>query len=259
MKTFIKIAVAVSLVMCARGEMRTWTLLSGKPIKAEYVKINFDDVILKTANGEQLKIPRSAFSDESVKYIELLNPPKLTVDFMKSEKQDFVPDSPFDTGGAKPLPPTLLLFRFGGRVKQLEAKAYEHPLTLEIYAFTQQRYDPDKYHLIARINSDPFVLSNENGRRFEFMDTRDYRVFKYELFVDYLDWNESRGEKFGESLLLVRDERGEIIAYNATRSWLYRNLDKLEELPIGAWVDENCTRVHPTSAKTTKKPGVDWL
>ena len=259
MKTFIKIVLTVSLSICARGEMRTWTSLPGNTIEAEYVKILFDNVIRKDANGAELKVPLNLFSGEDLKYIELSNPPKLSVDFMKSVDQDFVPDTPFDTGGPLPEVPTLLNYNFGARVKQKDAKTYEYPLTVEIYAFTQQRYDRRKHHLICKTKSEPFVLSKENGRRYEFTGPHQHPVLSYTLYVNYLNWEELRGEKFAESLILVRDERGEIIAYNVTKNWLYDNLDKLEELPVGAWLNDKCIRVHPTPPKPTKDPGASWL
>lgn len=249
MKTFIHLALAVSLTLCARAEMRTWTSLSGKTIEAEYVKILFDDIILKDANGGELRLPVNQLSGEDLKYIELANPPELSVDFRKSANQDFVPTSPFNTVD----PPILLTYRFGGRVKQKDAKSYEHPLKMEIYTFTQQRYDPNKYHLIAKIESEPFVLSGANDRRYEFMDANDFRLISYDLNVEWLNWQEPRGEKFAESLVLVLDERGEIIAYNTTKNWLYNNLEKLQELPVGAWLNDDCTRVHPTPPKSTKR------
>lgn len=255
MKTFIKIVVVASLAMSVRGEMRTWTTLPGKKIEAEYVKILFDDVVLKDASGAELRLPMSQFSGEDRKYIELRNPPELSVDVMRSADQEFVPTSPFL---AKP-PLNLLIYQFGARVKQKDVKNYEHPLTLEIYAFTQQRYDQDKYHLIAMQKSDPFVLSKENGFRYEFTGPKEFSVYSYELDVTWLSWRETRGEKFAESLILVRDERGEIIAYNTTKNWLYANLDKLEELPVGAWLNNKCVRTHPTVPKVTKKTGVSWL
>lgn len=255
MKTYIKIALAVSLAMSAQGEMRTWTSLPGTPIEAEYVDIIFDDVRLKDANGEELKIPMTSFSGEDLEYIELANPPVLSVDVMRSAKQTFV-----DVSATYPKDPLIILtYQFGARVKQKDGKAYKHPLTVEIYAFTQQRYDPNKYHMIERNESEPFVLSRENERRFEFTSSKKTRVIAYELFVDYLQWREPRGEKFAESLILVRDKRGEIIAYNTTKNWLYSNLDKLEELPLRAWLNDDCVRVHPTVPKVTKLPGASFL
>lgn len=259
MKNLIKLALTLTLAVCAQGEMRTWTSIPGKTIEAEYVKILFDDVILKDADGRELKIPLKLFTGEDLKYIELENPPKLSVDFMKSADQDFVPDTPFDTGGPLPESPTLLIYTFGARVKQRDAKTYEYPLQLEIYAINQQRYDPDKYHLICRTESEPFVLSADNGRRFEFTGPHRHQVLSYTLYVNYLSWEELRGEKFAESLILVRDERGEIIAYNTTKNWLYDNLENLEQLPVGAWFEKDCKRTHPTPPKPTKAPGASWL
>jgi hypothetical protein len=96
------------------------------------------------------------------------------------------------------------------------------------------------------------VLSRENERRFEWMAKKKNRIIAYELFVDYLDWREPRGEKFAETLILVRDKRGEIIAYNTTKNWLFDNLDKLEELPVGAWLNDDCVRTHPTVPNSAK-------
>lgn len=255
MKTFITIAAVVSLTMGAHGEMRTWTSLPEKTIEAEYVKMLFDDVILKDANGEELRIPLTAFSGEDRKYIELENPPQLSVDVMRSAKQTFV-----DVSATYPKDPLIILtYQFGARVKQKDAKTYKYPMTLEVYAFTQQRYDPSKYHLIHKSKSEPFVMSKENGRRHEYTAPKKHRIIAYELYVNYLDWRESRGEKFAETLILVRDERGEIIAYNTTKNWLYNNLDKLEELPVNAWLNDDCKRVHPTVPKSYKKAGASFL
>ena len=255
MKAYVKIALAVSLAMGARGEMRTWTSLPGTPIEAEYVDIIFDDVLLKDTNGKEIKIPMTSFSGEDLEYIELVNPPVLSVDIMRSAPQTFV-----DVSATYPKDPLIILtYQFGARVKQQGGKDYKHPLTIEIYAFTQQRYDPSKYHMIERSQSKPFVLSKENERRFEFTSSNKTRVIAYDLYVNYLGWREPRGEKFAETLILVRDKRGEIIAYNTTKNWLYNNLDKLEELPIRAWLNDDCVRVHPTVPKSTKSPSSDIL
>jgi hypothetical protein len=239
--------------------MRTWTSLPEKTIEAEYVKILFDEVVLKDANGKEIKVPLSLFTGEDLKYIELANPPQLSVDLLKSVSQDFVPQSPFPTGGTIPEPPNLLIYQFGARVKQLDAKTYNHKLKIKLYAVTQQRSDQDKYHLISKTESPPFVMSKENGRRYEFTGPHRHRVLSYTIHVDYLSWEELRGEKFGETLILVVDERDEVVAYNGSKNWLYEIHDKLEKLPAGAWLDRTGTRVHPTPPKVTKAPGANWL
>jgi hypothetical protein len=248
MKTFVKIAAAVLFATCVRAEMRTWTSLPGKTVEAEYVRIQFDDVILKSSDGKEIQVPLTSFSGEDKEYIELENPPNLSVDIMRSSKQTFV-----DVSATYPKDPLIILtYQFGARVKQKDSKSYDYPLTVEVYAFTQQRYDPSKYHLIQRTKSAPFVLSQKNGRRFEYTAKQKNEIIAYELFVEYLNWRESRGEKFAETLILVRDKRDKIIAYNTTKNWLYNNLDKLEELPVGAWLNDDCIRTHPTQPKSFK-------
>ena len=248
MKLFVKIKLILLLSLSAHGEVRLWTATSGTSLKAEYVRRVFDDVILKDAEGEERRIPIAALSEEDQRYIALANPPQFTVDFMRSSKQVHIDTSPF----LRRLPPTVLIYQFGARVKQVGSEDYPYPLTVEVFAFSQQRYDPDKYHLIARHKSEPFILSEQKDRKYEFMAKEQIKLIKYEIVVDFLSWREQRGEDYAESLVIVRDERGEIIAYNTTKNWLYENFDKLNKLPVGAWLDRTCTRVHPTSPKDVR-------
>jgi hypothetical protein len=248
MKTYRTVVLALSLTICAQAEMRIWNSLPGKTVEAEYVRVQLDNVVLRNADGKEIKVPLTAFSGEDKEYIELANPPELSVDVMRGSKQTFV-----DVSVTYPKDPLIILtYEFGARVKQKDTKSYNYPLTVEVYAFSQQRYDPSKYHLLQRTKSKPFVLNSDNGRRYEFTSPKKNRIIAYELYVNYLKWREARGEKFAETLVLVRDKRDEIIAYNSTKKWLYNNLERLEELPVGAWLNDDCIRVHPTTPKSYK-------
>ncbi len=245
MKSIARIAIAVLLVTSVHGEVRVWTASNGKTIEAEYARKLFDDVVLKDTNGAELRVPIKELSAEDRKFIALANPPELSIDFMRSSKQEHIDISPF----LRRLPPMVLYYQFGARVKQMDTQDYPYPVTIEVYAFSQQRYDPDKYHLIAMNKSNPHILSEQKDRKYEFMPETRVKLLKYEINVDFLAWRESRGEQYAECLVIVRDERGEVIAHNTTKNWLYDNFDKLEKLPLGAWLDNTCTRVHPTSPK----------
>jgi thiol-disulfide isomerase/thioredoxin len=54
--TILTLAVAC---LAAQGETRTWTSTAGTMIEAEFVKVKFDTVYLRTADGETKKIPKS--------------------------------------------------------------------------------------------------------------------------------------------------------------------------------------------------------
>lgn len=225
--------------VCA--ETKIWTLKSGKQLEAEYMALQMKKVVLKDVKGKELRVSLSELSKEDQRYVELANPPTLKVDFLQSFIQRDPRPSPIWVNNS---PLHLFYYTFGARVTQKNAGKYEHKLTIEIYAIGQQVYDRDKYRLLLKEASKPFILSEENGRKFEFHDDTEIKLMRYVMADQH-----PRGERFAENLVLVKDERGEIIAHSTSRKWLYTQLDKLNQLPVGAWFNENCDRVHPTSPK----------
>ena len=238
MNRMVRILFTALICFPAYGGIRTWTLVSGQSVEGEYVKVVISNVIVKNAEGRELRLPLTQLSTEDQSYVQLENPPELKVDMLEGFRQDdprtsiIWEDNSLVTG---------LYYKFGARVKQQNLAAYDHDLKFVIYELAQQIYDPDKYHIMARIESAPFRLTEENEYRYEFRDDNEYRVLKW-----VLGGTLPRGQKMAESVVLVYDERGEIIAYNSSKKWLYKNLDKLQKLPVGAWIDDKCNRVHPT-------------
>ncbi len=237
--------VAAACVACAHAEMRTWTLASGKTLEGEYVSMLFDNLVVKAVDGKEVKIAMDLLSKEDVAYLELRNPPALSVDFLED-----VPISQIDgkawasnDGALHETDPVFIInARFGARVKNKTTKDYNHKLTVEVIVLTKQMYDPDKYHILIRSRSEPFVLSDTNKQEFEYFDEKTYEIIYYKL-----GGTDLRGEKPAERLILVRDERDEIIAYDTSKKWIYNNMDKLFALPTGAWIDKKCNRVYPTN------------
>ena len=234
----------------AAAEMREWTHRNGDGFSAEYERLLFDDVIVRREDGKELRIPKAELSTADREYVELRNPPALSIDFRKSERQEFVRQSPFVDAGK--YPPTVLWYQFGARIRQTDSKAYSLPLKVVIYVLAQQQYDPDKKHLVTRIESPLFHLDKLEDGTFEFMDASEIRLIKYQLEAADIGWSEARGEKLSESLILVVDQAGNTVAYDSSKNWLYQNLDKLKMLPVGAWLNRTCTRVHPTPPRDTK-------
>lgn len=223
---------------CAGAEMRTWSTASGETVEGEYTSELFDNVVIANSEGVELKIPKDSLSKADREYIALINPPKLIVDILRSAKQDFPKPSPIwtDRSGV-----VELTYQFGARMKDGEHKDYPFQLTAEVYPIASQKLDASKYYKMGKLVSKPFVLSKDNGYKFEFEHSREFEVLSWNLSGQY-----TRGREFAESLVLVRDKRGEIIASNSTKKWLVKNLDDFLELPVGAWFDNRCKRVHPT-------------
>lgn len=241
MKGWIKIIPIVYMALNCDAEVRTWTTRSGEILEGEYVSVVFDQIVIRASTGATLKLPLNSVSDDDRLYVELENPPELSVDFLESADQEFVKPSPIWVDNS---PITQLNHSFGARVATSSRKNYPHDLSVEVFALAQQVYDPSKYQLVFHGQSDLFRLTSANHFRYEYRNEKKIALSRF-----LLDGKYPRGKKMAESLILVRDERGEVIAYNTTKNWLYEHLESLLEIPVGGWMDETCTRRHPTSPK----------
>ena len=217
----------------AEPVLRMWTLKSGKSIEAEYVSIFGGKVVLKTAQGKVVKVPLSKFSEENLGFLDLLNPPQLTMDFKKHTTRFEVLYNPYS---GMPIP-TAQEFAGGVVVKQQTMKEYAHPLRIEMYVVVDE-YDGDNFILLDR-QTETFTLTPENGKTFELRGD-DKILRRYENYGGIV-----RGEKYKGYMILVYDERGEIIAQNITHDWLLGLVGKLREFPIGRHFNKKGERVRP--------------
>ncbi len=88
-----------------------------------------------------------------------------------------------------------------------------------------------------------FTLAEENEGLFTFWGR------KTEM-RDYRDWDGNRrGRKFKGYMVVITDERGEIIATDLTNDWFLDIIEPLREFPLGKHFDKTGTRVYPPRAK----------
>ncbi|MBN2684262.1 MAG: hypothetical protein JXR40_03190 [Pontiellaceae bacterium] len=232
----------------SKKEIRTWTTADGKEtMEGEYSAMSGDMVMIRKADNKIQKVALTDLSDEDRLYIEYKNPPKLKVEFRRSTKyEEYIADPWYSNQGwaNENHPIYITTAEFGAKVVQTDPRLYNHDLVLEVYVLTEQRYEPDNMHIIAHFKSKPFRLTPENKFEFEFFDKNIYTILEYALGSEY-----TRGEELSKYMVLVRDERNEVIAYNGDNEWMYKYLDRLEKLPIGAWINNKCIRIHPTSPR----------
>jgi hypothetical protein len=234
-------------------EIYTWTSVSGETFEGEYTSVSGsgDSVRIRAANGQIITVPLKQLSDKDKTYVEYKNPPKLKIEYRNSFKKTMYIADPWfdDNGGSHDNQPIYVTTAtFGAEVIQEGKQLYNHDLFMEVYALTKQRYDPKKKHIIAHFKSGAFRLNEENKFRHEYVSDDINIILEYELSISGGDGK--RGEEYSDMLVLVRDENGDVVAYNATSEWLYKYLDQLEQLPVNAWIDHKCVRVHPTPMKS---------
>lgn len=232
----------IELVKEEKGsDMRVWTMNSGKTVEAEYITKIGDQIVLKTSRGKQVKTPVVDFSDEDLSYIQIANPPKFDVSFVRSSKPVSLQTTPY----LDEIPPRVLDWSLGAKVKQEGSMTYNHPLTVEYFAIGQQYLDGNKYKLLDRQTA-TFTPTIENKRALNMKGDRLVQL------MDYVMDDQRRGIRIAESLVIVTDVRGEIVAHNSTANWLVDNLEELKERRVGQFLDKTCSRVYPTGPKATR-------
>ena len=223
------------LLFCAQAEMRTWTLKSGQTVEAEYLSTTLDyKAALQLEGGRKVEVPLAQLSTSDLEYVALQHPPRMKIEFGSSSKvvtlesSERWPDNPAVT---------LETLSFNIRIKQLDTKLYPFGLKAEYYAIGYQHLDHDKYIILDKGSVD-FVLNKEND--YYFMHETASMNMPLEFTLDPNHY----GQKFCNCLVLVYDQRGEVVAYKATKNWIYDHLEKIRKLPAGAFFNDTGTRVH---------------
>lgn len=212
--------------------MRFWAI-GGQEVEAEFMTVIGDQVMLKSARGKQIKLPLANLMSEDRTYVELVQPPEFNLSFTKKSAQRIIETTPF----LNEIPPRILDYTFGAKIRQTSARAYGHAIKAELFVIGRQRIDDRKYILLDQLNS-TFVPVKENERSHAFHG-RPVEIMSY-------DTDQPLGRKYSDYLLVLTDERGEIIDYSSSANWLFPNLGKLRKLKIGNFMDQSCTRVYPT-------------
>ena len=219
------------------GGVRTWTLLNGKTMDAEFVTVMSGKAVLKDARGRSRKVPLNQLSDEDRLFAELARPPKFNFDFSKKTSQRIFESSPYGSQLPKEVE-----YVFSARLKQTSAGEYRHELKVEFFAIGEE-IDGDNYILFDRQES-RFTPSAENERSHTFSG----RTVPVRERGEALSMGR-RGDKYGGYLVVVTDTRGKVVDIGSSHKWMPGLVDELRRLPIGKHFDKSGGRVAPPRPK----------
>ena len=217
-----------------RAELRTWPLADGTSFEAELVRVFAVEVAFKNARGKITKIPFERFSQESRTRIELEHPPKLSFNVIKDLDNVVFPAGYSEVTQRPP----EKRGHYGVRIKQTSTGNYNHELTLELFIIGTERLG-EKLILLDRQKAS-FVLTEQDKREFEFRSEREV------VLRNYVVSNTPRGETYYGYLIIVKDERGKIIAVNNSHNFLFKNIKNLNERYVGNYMEDDCVREFPT-------------
>jgi hypothetical protein len=232
-----------------RLDLHSWTLLDGRTFDAKLSDaVSFDSSIpLINTAGETVKVPYSQLSPADREFIDISRVPKLDVDILKSLKKVHF-SSKLATKDSLVRQPELRA-SFGVRVKQVGSGSYDHELTAEFFAIGKQIF-ANRYLVLDR-DSVSFKLNRDNDRRIDYVNNREYPLRDM-----YVGTYTRYGEKYFGYLVLVTDELGRVVAHEESNGWLFDHYEKILQLQIGNYLDNEGNRRYPIRPDPIDKK--DW-
>ncbi|MEI6893008.1 MAG: SHD1 domain-containing protein, partial [Pontiella sp.] len=223
------------------SSMRFWTLNNGKTFEAEYITMMGDKLVVGTAEGKQVKVPYGDLSLQDINFIKLSRPPEFDVGIVRSSKNFNIEMSSYALDRDQ-IPPRVLDWTFGAKVRQKGSGDYPFELKLEYFVFAQQHLDPNKYWFVDH-QSSAYISSDQKDGSFRFTGDGITRLFDFNLT------GQRRGHKLSRTLVLLTDSRGEIIAHSSTANWLMDHLDELRKRSVGDYIDQDCKQVYASGPR----------
>jgi len=232
-----------------KNKTRTWTLVDGRTIEAEFINTFGGKVVLKNAKGKTYKIPPGKLSAGDLEYTELARPPVFNINFLKNFDQKRFSGGFYDVfiyGRSMWARPPESRGFFGVQLKQTSAGEYNHELQVELFAIGKQRSRIGARYILLDHQKIAFTPSKEDQRFYEFRSKRKV------VLTDYVnEYSIPFGEKYSGFLVTVTDARGEIISVKSSTNWLVENLENLKKLSVGSYMDKTCIRTFPSRPKST--------
>ncbi len=187
----------------ARAEMRMWTDKKGNSIEAEFVKIFSGKVILKLANGKQVKVPQSGLSKKDLEYLASAIPPKIDfeVDIDNDERQTSSDGYGYSSRRKQKIKGSVTLTKKNRDPSNRQFTAY-------LYVFAKELRD-DEIWVLDTVKK---AFSFESQKTVEFSGNQ--RSVNYTDYSDVDDY----GDKYEGYFVFIEDEKGNIIYTKGSRS-----------------------------------------
>jgi len=209
MKTFWVYLFILMQGFSAFSEVRTWNDKQGNTYEGEYVRELFDKLTLKTTDGQEVRIAVEDFSEHDQKYLRVMVPPRLELDFTK--KTSVKPKAP-EMGDLDNDEVTILAGK--ATVTKDSKRPFTSGLKAEIFLFGEEVVE-SKYKILLSRTEKNFLLPKKRG------DTVEVKTEPIELQV-YTEYDDitRRGPVYIGYLIAIMDRQGNTVHMKTNITWL---------------------------------------
>lgn len=200
------------------AESRLWKDTDGNEYQAEYVRELFDKVTLKTDDGKEVRLPVEDLSEHDQKYLRVMVPPNMEIDFSKST---YIKAKPQEMGDLDK--DTVTVFSSQLTITKDSNRPFTSRLEAELFLIGEEVV-MDEYKILLSKTDSSFLLPQEKG------ESHVFKTAPIELQV-YTEYDNSRrGPVFIGYLVVIKDWQGNTVKVQTDIPWLEDKVDELRTL-----------------------------
>jgi len=227
----------VSLNLSAAGEMRIWTDENGKTIEAEHVRTLNDKVILKLADGSEIKVSLNTLKEKDRRYAILLAPPRVEIKVSIKNERDNKAVGPSNYGPGVQIQKESV--QASVNIKKTSSAPYEAPMMSAVYLIGTPE------------NSEAYVILDQTKSRFTF-STENKNEHSYKsgvINLKQIEAGRQAGLEYEGYIAVVRDRTGEIISMKCSKLAFEKHADAIIGSDKGTVFDNEFNKMDKEEVK----------
>ncbi len=205
------------MILCgsALAEVRIWKDRASNEYEAEFVRELFDKITLRDVDGKEHQVGVEELSDHDQKYIRVMVPPVMEIEFHRNFHIKPKPVELSDDDND-----TVTILWGDVRITKISNRPFTSGLHAELFLIAKE-VAGENYVLIDRTESD-FLLEEDKAHQFK---TKGGEI---RIYTEYT--RERRGEEYLGYLVAISDARGNIVQIKTNMDWLTDKVENLREL-----------------------------
>lgn len=217
MRNFKWMCLVLFMGLCAHAEIRVWTDTKGKTYEAEFVREMFDKVTLRDTKGTEYRLAVGSLSDHDQKYLRVMIPPEMEINFSKKTDPKPKPWELYDSDND-----TTDILTATVEIHKASKRPFTSRLRAELFLIAEE-IDGDNYLLLSKTESS-FLFSDQNDNTFV-MKADPVEIM---VFTEYN--HQRRGWAYLGHVLAVSDAQGNVVKVDTDIEWLADKTANLRDL-----------------------------
>ncbi len=225
-RSLLCLALTAMFVGSVRAELRVWTDKGGKTIEAEHVRTLTNEVVLRRADGTEIRVSLDTLSERDRKYAILLTPPRISINVSTDTDRS-------NTGINRRTQIQEEEIQAEVTIEKTSSSPYEEPLraTLVLIGETEQ--------------SGHSLILEKRNEKFSFSEGSEVRFESGKISLRQVESGKERGVEYKGYIVAVMDKIGERLELKCSKLEYEKNAEVLLSGSRGTVYDEDYKVVGP--------------